>query len=107
MRVEILYFQGCPNYEPAVKRVRAVLDDEGVTTEILAIEVCGRRAADALRFPGSPSVRVNGIDVEGPLAAGGAVGLSCRTYMNGALREGIPPAEVIRDAIRKAKDASP
>ena len=105
MKVEVFYFPGCPHHLPAVKRVRAVLDEEGETADVLEIEVLDSQAAQSVRFLGSPSVRINGTDIEGPLIAAGPVGLGCRTYMNGSRREGLPPVELIRDAIRKAKDA--
>jgi hypothetical protein len=106
MRVEVLYFQGCPNHEAAVKRVQSILADEGVAADVLQIEVPDTEVAASVNFVGSPSVRINETDVERPLAAQGAVGLSCRMYMNGLVREGIPPAELIRNAIRKARDVS-
>jgi len=105
MKIEVLYFQGCPHHVPALERVRNVLADEGVAAEVLQIEVPDAGAAESLKFPGSPTVRINGIDVEGPETAG-AIGLSCRTYMHGSLLEGVPPIEVIRRAIRNAREAS-
>ena len=103
MKIEILYFQGCPNHVPAVDRVRAALADEGVTAEILQIEVNDTATAGYLGFLGSPTVRIDGTDIEGSETAPGPVGLSCRTYMYDGVREGVPPAEVIRRAVRIAK----
>lgn len=100
MKVEVLYFQGCPNHRPAVERVRHVLAAEGISADILQVEVTDAETSLALNFAGSPSVRVNGVDVEG--CEPGTVGLSCRTYMNGAVREGAPSLESIRRAVRSA-----
>jgi hypothetical protein len=105
MKVEVLYFQGCPNHVPALERVRSVLVDEGVHTDVLQVEIPDDETAQALRFMGSPSVRVNGIDVE-ESASSGVIGLCCRTYLYGSVREGVPPADVIRRAIRTAREAS-
>ena len=104
IKVEVLYFQGCPNHEPAVERVRGVLAEEGVSAPVLQIEVLDRTSAETLRFPGSPTVRINGIDVEGTPAPG-AFGLSCRTYLDGSVLQGIPAVEVIRRAVRNAKES--
>lgn len=101
MKVEVLYFQGCPNHAPAVERVRAVLADEGVTANILQVEVNDTANAESLGFLGSPTVRINGMDIEA-LTAAGPAGLSCRTYMHGSVREGVPPVEIIRRAVRDA-----
>lgn len=105
MKVEILYFQGCPNHAPAVGRVRAVLADEGVTAEVQQIEVKDASTAESLGFLGSPTVRINGTDVEGSEAEPGSVGLSCRTYVHGGVRDGVPPVEIIQRAVRSAKRA--
>ena len=105
MRIEVLFFQGCPNHEPTVERVRAVLADEGVAADVVQIEVPDQATAQSLSFLGSPSVRINGIDVEGA-RADGAVGLSCRVYTRGSVQEGAPPIDVIRLAVRGAKEES-
>jgi len=107
MTVEVLYFQGCPNHAPTVERVRNVLADEGIPTDVVEIEVPDAKAAQKLRFLGSPSVSINGIDVEGRAPAPGAIGLSCRTYVHGSVREGVPSVELIRLAVRNAKEVSP
>ena len=61
MKVEVLYFEGCPNYLPAVERLRTVLREEGLTAaELAEIEVKDESAAEALKFFGSPTIRVNG-----------------------------------------------
>ena len=103
MKIEVLYFQGCPHHAPAVERVRDVLADEGIVAEVVQIEVPDARMAKLLSFPGSPTLRIDGIDIEGTSVAG-MVGLSCRTYMHGSVREGIPSVEVIRCALRNAKE---
>jgi len=52
MKVEVLYSQGCRNHWPTVERVRKVLADEGISSEVLHIEVPDARAAESLSFPG-------------------------------------------------------
>jgi hypothetical protein len=39
MRIEVLYVPGCPNYEPAVERIRKVLASESVQVGIRAVSV--------------------------------------------------------------------
>ena len=102
MRVEVLYFEGCPNHAPAIERVRTVLAEEGISAGVIQIEVPDARAAESLRFLGSPSIRINGMDVEDSVEVrGGTVGLSCRTYFYNSVREGVPPADLIRRAVRR------
>ena len=63
-RVEILYFDGCPNHEPARELVEQVAAELGLQAEIELVEVADAETATRLRFLGSPSVRVDGRDVE-------------------------------------------
>ena len=103
MTVEVLYFEGCPNHEPAVERVREVLRAEGIVDEVKEVEVRDAQTAERLRFLGSPTIRVNGIDVEPSALASESFGLVCRTYRDGCCQSGVPSAELIRKALPKGE----
>jgi hypothetical protein len=98
MRIEILYVLGCPNYQPTCERLQAVLASEMVTSGIQGIPVTTEVEAKALLFPGSPTVRVNGEDVEPHQTS--VPSLACRLYQN---RSGIPSEQLLRVAISDAK----
>ncbi len=98
MRIEILYVPGCPNYQPAVEQVERVLASESVQAEIRSIAVKTDAEARELIFPGSPTIRVNGEDVEPHQTS--VPSLACRLYEN---RSGIPSEELLRIAISGAK----
>jgi hypothetical protein len=98
MRIEILYVPGCPNYQPTFEKLQAVLASEAVNTGIQGIPVTNEGEARALSFPGSPTVRVNGEDVEPQQTS--VPSLACRLYEN---RSGIPPEKLLRIAISSAK----
>jgi hypothetical protein len=98
MRIEVLYVPGCPNYQPAVERIRKVLASESVQVGIRAVSVNTEAEAKALWFPGSPTVRINGEDVEPTQTT--VPSLCCRLYAN---RSGIPSEELLRIAISDAK----
>jgi hypothetical protein len=98
MRIEVLYVPGCPNYEPAVERIRKVLASESVQVAISGVSMNTEAEAKALLFPGSPTVRINGEDVEQRETV--APSLACRLYAN---RSGIPSEELLRIAISNAK----
>lgn len=102
MKTEILYFEGCPNHRPALERVREVLKEEGLTAEVVEVNVPDEAIARALGFLGSPTIRVNGLDVEPPARASKEFGMMCRTYTEGGRREGLPSRELIRRALREA-----
>ena len=97
MRIELLYMPGCPNHEAALVRLRHVLGLQAVTAAIREIAVTDEIIAVDLRFPGSPTIRVNGRDVE-PEGIG-SFGLACRLYGDGT---GIPSEEVIARAVSSA-----
>ena len=76
MKVELLYWDGCPSYPEA----RALLED--VVRERAPIEVrevASQEEAESLGFPGSPTIRVDGRDVDAH-GATGRPSLSCRIY---------------------------
>ncbi len=102
MKIEVLYFDGCPNHKPAVERVRQLLDEEGVSAEVLERNVTGASIAQEVGFLGSPSVRINGLDVEPEARTAREYGMMCRTYLVNGRREGLPPHDMLRRAIREA-----
>jgi hypothetical protein len=99
MKIEILWVQGCPNAAPALRRLRDVLAAEGLRAEIQEMVVSDAATASRLQFPGSPTLRVNGRDVEEGYRADSGTGLACRLY-DGS--EGLPSWEAIRRALLAA-----
>ena len=102
MKIEVLYFDGCPNHKPAAERVQQLLREEGVSAEVLELNVSDASIAQKVGFLGSPSVRVNGLDVEPEARAAREYGMMCRTYSVDGRREGLPSGEMLRQAIREA-----
>src|SRR5215468_991958 len=101
MKIEVLYFDGCPNHKPASERVQQLLREEGVSAEVLEVIVSDASIAQKVGFLGSPSVRVNGLDVEPEARAQRAYGMMCRTYAVNGRREGLPSREMLRQAMRE------
>jgi hypothetical protein len=99
LRIEVLYVDGCPNYRRAAERVRTILKQEGLTADVEEVDVKDESAAKALAFPGSPTIRINGVDVEPAARNTGDIGYACRRYPGG----GAPPEEMIRTALREAR----
>ena len=101
-RVEILYFDGCPNHEPAHELVEQVAAELGMQAEIELVEVPDADTATRLRFLGSPSVRVDGRDVEPGADERSDFVLSCRVYRSERGLVGQPKAVWIRHALSAA-----
>jgi len=102
MKVELLYIADCPNIEAARRPLKEALRELGLPEEISEIEVRDSAHAQALAFPGSPTIRVDGKDVEATFLGQGGYGVSCRMYVVDGTRQGVPSQEIIRKAIRSA-----
>ena len=102
MKIEVLYFAGCPNHLPAMEIVREALNALGLQDEVHQIEIRTQVQADAMAFVGSPSIRVNGADIEPWARTAKTFGLSCRTYWHGSQRGGVPSRELLRQAIKES-----
>ncbi|MHB1810628.1 MAG: DF family (seleno)protein [Solirubrobacteraceae bacterium] len=100
MIVEVLYFDGCPNHEALLPRLRGLLPSTGDSPPIELREVADDEAAQRERFLGSPTVRVNGIDIEPGAEQRTDYGLKCRLYRTAAGElSGQPPGEWLRAAL--------
>ena len=100
MKVEVLYFDGCPTYETATKTLRAVLAEEGSEAEVQLVAVNTDEEAGRLRFPGSPTIRVDGEDLF-PVAEREDWRQGCRVYATPQGLRGCPTAEMLREALMK------
>jgi len=99
MKIEVLYFEGCPNHMPAMEMVRETLHSLGRQDRIHEVQVRTQSEAEAIRFVGSPSIRIDGSDIELRARNAKRFGLSCRTYVDGLHRGGVPSRELLRRAI--------
>lgn len=100
MKVEILYFDGCPTYERAEETVRGVLAKRGMDAEVKLVAVNSDEEAERLRFPGSPTLRVDGEDLF-PVPDRSEWALGCRTYLTPDGLKGHPTAGMIGEALDK------
>lgn len=97
--VEILYFDGCPNHEGARALVERVAAELELDPEIRLVNVPDPETAERLRFPGSPTVRVSGRDVEQAAETRSQYMLACRIYRTERGSAGQPPENWVRDAL--------
>jgi hypothetical protein len=102
VKIELLWWDGCPSFEEALAELQAVLREEGRDPDAVeVIQIESDEQAERERFPGSPTIRIDGEDAL-PAGDGEPVGLTCRVYR---LRDGrpspTPDPEDLRDAIRR------
>lgn len=96
-RIEVLYFEGCPHAEPAIALVEEVVASLAPGEPVHRVRVESAEAAGRERFAGSPSVRINGRDLEDRAPAD--AGLGCRLYAGG---EGVPPRWLVEAGLLRA-----
>lgn len=100
MKVELLWFSGCPNWQETDARLREALTFAGVAADVLMVEVTTDEDARRLTFRGSPTVLIDGTD---PFAQDfDPVGLSCRVYRTPDGLRGAPTVEQLVDVLRGA-----
>jgi hypothetical protein len=100
MTIEILIFDGCPNSESAEKLVRETLSELGIDAKIEIINVIDNDDAIAKRFLGSPSIRIDGKDLEIGENFHTQYSMRCRLYRSGQEISGVPNKDVLTDCLR-------
>jgi hypothetical protein len=100
--VELLSLPGCPHHDAAVDLVRDVLESAGLSAEFTQTLIADYAEAKRHGFPGSPTLRVNGRDIEDVPAGHLTVGFACRTYYIDGKPLGAPPRAWLERAIQAA-----
>jgi hypothetical protein len=100
--VELLYFDGCPNYGAAQELVETVAAEIGVSPDLRLVEVETPENAEKLRFLGSPTIRVEGKDVEPGADELTRFQYACRVYRTPLGFSGTPDPEWVRQALLSA-----
>jgi hypothetical protein len=106
-RVELLFWDGCPSHPQALADLRAAMADLGLDPEtVLVREIDTDDRAGRERFVGSPTIRIDGEDVDPP-PDGEPTALTCRVYR---LRDGryspTPDPATLRAALENAMTRS-
>ena len=100
MKIELLVFDGCPNSEPTEKLIRETVSELGGDVKIEVVTVLDNYDAVAKRFLGSPSVRVNGKDLEIEENETTQYSMRCRLYRTEDGQTGAPSKELLMKSIQ-------
>jgi uncharacterized protein DUF2703 len=102
MTVELLWWDGCPSHPEALSELQRILREEGIEAEVARVEIESDEQARRERFPGSPTIRIDGQDIVPP-GERDPFSLTCRVYRT---RDGryspVPDPEDVRAAVRRA-----
>jgi arsenate reductase len=96
MNIELFYSDTCPHTEETLARLEAVLERIGDGSTVTRRFIEWAPQSDARRSMGSPTLLVNGMDLEGRKPS--AVKNGCRSYDG----TGVPPEWLIETAIVRA-----
>jgi hypothetical protein len=97
MRVELLWWEGCPSHPEALADLERSLSAVGLDSRVQMVEIESDEQARRERFPGSPTIRIDGEDLF-PCEAE-PFSLCCRVYR---LRDGRPSPTPDPDDLREA-----
>src|SRR5215471_20119953 len=101
MVIKVLYVPGCPNHQAAIEILRNALRSAAIEAPIQEVAVTDDAMARQLNFPSSPTIRVDGRDVESNPQD--SYGLACRLYSNGT---GVPSLDALRRAVVGAQQGN-
>lgn len=102
--IELLYFDGCPNYVPALNELQEALREVGANVAVESVLVSDTEDAQAKHFRGSPSISIDGIDLEGDVT-NGDFAMRCRRYRDGDNILGYPSRANIVRVLRERLEA--
>ncbi len=100
-----MYFEDCPFYQKAEELLKEVLEETGIQVPIIKKNIVDRQTAVSEQFVGSPTIRLNGEDVDPAARTSTTYNLMCRVYWIKGGFLGWPDRELIRTAILEATAA--
>ena len=108
MRIELLWWEGCPSTDRALAELRAALAELGLPDDVRLREIRSDDEAAAAAFTGSPTILIDGVEMMAVLGRGAGdepAGLNCRVYQRRDGRVGpTPDPEDLRDALVAARE---
>jgi hypothetical protein len=103
-RIELLWWDGCPSTDRALAQLRELMGEFGLRdAEVVMREILTEAQAAETGFRGSPTIQIDGVDVDPGGEPDAPNPLTCRVYHR---RDGrispIPDPVLVREALRAA-----
>jgi hypothetical protein len=99
VKIEFLWFDDCPNHAEALRILREVMTEGGIQQTLALVNLTDPGLAKKYRFPGSPTIRVDGRDIEPGFTDTGDYTPRCRLYPTSAGLVGVPERSWIEAAL--------
>ncbi len=96
--IELLYFDGCPSWQDGLANLHRAIAADNLPYTVRLVAIDDPTQAQAERFLGSPSFRLNGADLWPEERQRYA--LSCRVYATSQGLQGSPTVEMLRERLR-------
>ena len=104
MEIDLLFFDGCPSWQNGLENLKAALKAEGLEADIRLVRVEDDTESARLKFLGSPSYQVDGVDLWPEERK--RYYLSCRVNITPQGMKGVPTVELVREKLRTSVRAS-
>ncbi len=103
VKIEFLYFDGCPHQQKAYELLLEVLREQKKQqpVQIDRIEIKNDEEAQRHEFLGSPTIRVDGVDIDPSTGEKETFVKACRMYVIDGRLSGVPTKEMIREALER------
>lgn len=102
MKIELLYFSGCPSYKEGFKNLKLALRELGLKEDFEMVNIETDKMAKEYHFIGSPTIRINGEDLDPRAREAKVTGYKgCRIYQTEEGIKGAPTVEMIKKALQK------
>ena len=98
--IEVLYNEDCPFWREVTETIEEVLKESKIKALVKRVKVSSEHEAKRLRFPGSPTVRINGVDID-PMFRELTGAIGCRVYMYQGKMYEFPPKDMIAKAVKR------
>jgi glutaredoxin len=104
MKIQFLYFDGCPNHERAYKLLQEILAEKHIDAAVERIEIKDDDDAVRHQFIGSPTIRIDGVDVD-TVTGDRPYAKTCRIYVVDGKLTGLPSRMMIENLLCAAENA--
>lgn len=102
MKIELLYFSGCPTFRNAEDVLSEVMSELGIDEPLDKVDVQSQEEAVERKFLGSPTIKINGLDVDKNARNATDYALKCRIYQTSEGLLGWPDKEMVLEALKEA-----
>lgn len=105
LKIQLLHTESCHSYQEALVGIKEALKELGLSAELEVIPVDSPEKARDYKFPGSPTIKINGLDLEPELEATENFSINaCRTYIFEGSLYHYPPKEMLLEMLKSLKE---